>query len=56
MDVKSVVECIIDYASTENIDLIVIGTRERTGLKKFLMGSVANDVVRHAHCPILLVR
>ena len=56
MDVKSVVECIIDYATTENIDLIVIGTRGRTGLKKFMMGSVANDVARHAHCPILLVR
>jgi nucleotide-binding universal stress UspA family protein len=56
MDVHSVVESIVDYATTENIDLIVIGTRGRTGLKKFLVGSVANDVVRHAHCPILLVR
>ncbi len=56
MDVKSVVECIVDYATTENIDLIVIGTRGRTGLKRFLIGSVANDVVRHAHCPVLLVR
>ncbi len=56
MDVKSIVECIIDYATTENIDLIVLGTRGRTGLKKFMMGSVANDVTRHAHCPILLVR
>ena len=56
MDVKSVVECIVDYATTENIDLIVIGTRGRTGLKKFLIGSVANDVVRHAHYPVLLVR
>jgi len=56
MDVKSVVECIIDYAATENIDLIVMGTRGRTGLKKFLVGSVANDLVRHAHCSILLVR
>jgi nucleotide-binding universal stress UspA family protein len=55
MDVNSVTESIIDYATTENIDLIVLGTRGRTGLKKFLMGSVANDVVRHAHCPVLLV-
>jgi nucleotide-binding universal stress UspA family protein len=56
MDVHSVVESIVDYATRENIDLMVIGTRGRTGLKKFLMGSIANDVVRHAHCPILLVR
>jgi nucleotide-binding universal stress UspA family protein len=56
IDVKSVIESIIDYASRKNIDLIVIGTRGRTGLKRFLMGSVANGVVQHAHCPVLLVR
>jgi nucleotide-binding universal stress UspA family protein len=28
----------------------------RTGLKRFLVGSVANGVVHHAHCPVLLVR
>ena len=55
MDVHSIVESIVDYATTENIDL-VIGTRGRTGLKRFLIGRVANDVVRHAHCSILLVR
>ncbi len=56
IDVKSIIESIIDYASRRNIDLIVIGTRGRTGLKRFLMGSVANGVVQHAHCPVLLVR
>jgi nucleotide-binding universal stress UspA family protein len=56
IDVKSVIESVIDYASRRNIDLIVIGTRGRTGLKRFLMGSVANGVVQHAHCPVLLVR
>ncbi|MFZ0894362.1 MAG: universal stress protein [Candidatus Nitrosopolaris sp.] len=55
-DVKSVIGSIIDYASRRNIDLIVIGTKGRTGLKRFLMGSVANGVVQHAHCPVLLVR
>jgi nucleotide-binding universal stress UspA family protein len=55
-DVNSVVESITDYATTKNIDLIVIGTRGRTGLKRFLMGSVANGVVLHAHCSVLLVR
>jgi nucleotide-binding universal stress UspA family protein len=54
--VKSITESIIDYAANNNMDLIVIGTRGRTGLKRFLMGSVANGVVQHAHCPVLLVR
>lgn len=56
IDVKSVIESVVDYASRRNIDLIVIGTRGRTGLKRFLMGSVTNGVVQHAHCPVLLVR
>jgi nucleotide-binding universal stress UspA family protein len=56
MDVHSVAESILDYVTIEHKDLIVMRTRGRTGLKKFLMGSVANDVVRHAHSPILLVR
>ena len=38
IDVKSVIESVIDYASRRNIDLIVIGTRGRTGLKRFFNG------------------
>ena len=56
IDVKSIIESIIDYATHKNIDLIVIGTRGRTGLKRFFMGSVANGIVQHAHCPVLVVR
>jgi len=56
IDVKSIIESIIEYAIRKNIDLIVIGTRGRTGLKRFFMGSVANGVVQHAHCSVLLVR
>lgn len=55
-DSHSVINSILDYAISREIDLIVIGTRGRTGLKRFLMGSVANGVVQHAHCPVLLVR
>jgi nucleotide-binding universal stress UspA family protein len=54
--VKSVIGSIIDYATDRDIDLIVIGTRGRTGLKRFLMGSVTNAVIQHAHCSVLLVR
>jgi nucleotide-binding universal stress UspA family protein len=56
IDVKSIIESIIDYATRKNIDLIVIGTRGRTGLKRFFMGSVANGVIRHVHCSVLVVR
>jgi len=56
VDVKSVSESILNYSANENIDIIVIGTKGRTGLKRFLMGSVANAVIQHAHCHVLLVR
>lgn len=55
-DVVSVVDTIVNYALNENADLIILGTRGRTGLKRFLLGSVANGVVLHAHCPVLVVR
>jgi nucleotide-binding universal stress UspA family protein len=39
----------------EEIDLIVLGTHGRTGLGKLLLGSVAEDILRHAPCPVLTV-
>jgi nucleotide-binding universal stress UspA family protein len=56
MNASSVAEGIIDYASTTNMDLIMIGTTGTTGVQKFLMGGVANKVVNHAHCSVLTVR
>lgn len=55
-DVDSVPDAIIDYAEKNKMDLIVIGTKGRTGLKRFLLGSVAQGVVQHSHCPVLVVR
>ena len=48
-------EDIIGYASEQGIDLIVMGTAGRTGLDKFLLGSVAEKVVRTAPCPVLII-
>jgi nucleotide-binding universal stress UspA family protein len=46
---------IIRYAKSNNIDLIVMGTHGYSGVKHLIMGSVAENVVRKAHCPVLTV-
>jgi nucleotide-binding universal stress UspA family protein len=46
---------ILDVARKIRADLIVLGTHGRTGLKRLLMGSVAEQVVRKALCPVLTV-
>ena len=47
---------IVDVAREVEADLIVLGTRGMTEWKSMLLGGVANKVVHHAHCPVLLVR
>jgi nucleotide-binding universal stress UspA family protein len=47
---------IIDRAAHWKADLIVMGSHGRKGLDRFLMGSVAESVVRHAGCSVLVVR
>jgi universal stress protein A len=47
---------IVDYAASQDIDLIVIGTHGRRGVAHLLLGSVAEHVVRTAGCPVLTVR
>ena len=46
---------ITNYAKDNNIDLIVMGTHGYAGIEHVLMGSVAENVVRRAHCPVLTV-
>jgi nucleotide-binding universal stress UspA family protein len=52
----SVPIAITQYARKQKIDLIIMGTRGRTSPRNVLLGSVANFVVMHASCPVLLVR
>lgn len=47
---------IVRYARQHDIDLIVLSTHGRTGLAHVIMGSVAENVVRTAPCPVLTVR
>jgi nucleotide-binding universal stress UspA family protein len=46
---------ILDYATENEIDLVVMGTHGRRGLRRLLLGSVAEEVVRLAPCPVLTV-
>ncbi|HZU99183.1 MAG TPA: universal stress protein, partial [Planctomycetota bacterium] len=61
----SIVECvrigvpadeIVAFAEEKGADLIIVGTHGRTGLRRVLVGSVAESVVRRAPCPVLAVR
>ena len=47
---------IVDYAESQDIDLIIMGTHGRRGVAHLLLGSVAEHVVRTARCPVLTVR
>lgn len=52
----SVVKEIVEYAAEHKIDLIVIGTRGISGIKRMLLGSTASGVLSYAHCPVLIVK
>ena len=49
-------EHITGLAEELGADLIVIGSRGLSGMKRLVMGSVSESVVRHAHCPVLVMR
>jgi nucleotide-binding universal stress UspA family protein len=53
---KSVATTIMEYAESENVDLIVIGSRGRTSLKRLLLGSVSSNIIKNAHCAVLVIR
>lgn len=49
-------DAIVDVARKTKADLIIVSTHGRTGLKHVFLGSVAEKIVRHAPCPVLVVR
>jgi len=49
-------EQIVEVAKRSEADLIIMGSRGMTEWKSLLLGGVANKVVHHAACPVLLVR
>lgn len=63
LDVETAVErdvaaapAILNYAAEHDVDIIVAGTHGRRGVQRILLGSVAEEVVRRADCPVLTVR
>jgi nucleotide-binding universal stress UspA family protein len=50
-----IAEILKEFVQQHKIDLIVLGTHGRRGIDKLLMGSVAEDVFRHATCPVLTI-
>ncbi|HVH15101.1 MAG TPA: universal stress protein [Candidatus Angelobacter sp.] len=53
---QSIVMSIVEFASQEKADLIVMGTRGTSGYGRLMLGSVAAGVVSFANCPVLAVR
>ena len=47
---------IVELAEEIGAGLIVVGSRGRGGIRRALMGSVSDSVLRHAHCPVLITR
>lgn len=47
---------IVNFAEKNDIELIVMGTLGKTGIERFLLGSVAENVIRHSKVPVLVVR
>lgn len=56
MDVHPPADAIVDLATEEAVDLIVISTHGRSGLSRWFHGSVASKVLQDAPCPVFLVR
>jgi nucleotide-binding universal stress UspA family protein len=49
-------EAIVRLAEEEEVDMIVLGSHGRTGITRLLLGSVAEAIVRKAHCPVLVYK
>lgn len=49
-------DAVVHLAEKEGYDLIVVGARGLSGVKRYLLGSVSEKTVRYAHCPVLVVK
>lgn len=49
-------DCIVDLASELTVDLVVMGAKSKSKLKRALLGSVSDYCVHHCACPVLVIR
>ena len=56
LDIGSITKGIVEYAEKNNVNLIVLGTRGISGIKRMLVGSTASEVVKYSHCPVMVVK
>ncbi|MDE1770905.1 MAG: universal stress protein, partial [Thaumarchaeota archaeon] len=56
IETKSISKEINNFAASEKIDLIVMGSHGRTGFDQVLLGSVSNAVSHSAKCPVLIIK
>ena len=52
----SIIDELLSYAESHEVDLIVMGSRGLGGFKKLLLGSVASGLSQHSKCPVLIVK
>src|SRR5918994_4405127 len=53
---SSIESAIASYAERNRVDLIVIGPAGHSGFKKLVLGSVASGVIKHSHCPVMMIK
>ena len=53
---KSLLNTILEYVEEHNINLVVVGTRGRSGIKKMLLGSIASGLVTYSPGPVLVIK
>jgi nucleotide-binding universal stress UspA family protein len=53
---SSIDSAIVNYAEINQVDLIVIGPAGHSGFKKLVFGSVVSGVIKHSHCPVMMVK
>jgi nucleotide-binding universal stress UspA family protein len=53
---SSIESAIVDYAKRNRIDLIVIETAGHSGFRKLIPGDVASGVIKHSHCPVMMIK
>lgn len=56
IEVGDVAQTVVRIAEELEVDTIVVGSHGRSGLQRLFLGSVSEHIVRHAHCPVLVVR